>query len=567
MKKIISDLVYKTFLELYELEIDGFENIIEIPPGMEMGDFSLPCFEFAKHLKKNPKLITEDIKERLLINDVNGFFDKLQCVNGYLNIFVNRVFYINSVLGSAYLKSYGASEIGKGKNICMDYSSPNIAKNFHVGHLRTTVIGNSLYKIYSKLGYNVIRINHLGDWGTQFGKLIVAYKNWSSEKLVEEKGIEELLRVYVKFDSEAEKEPNLNDEARLWFSKMENGDQEALKIWKWFKDISLSEFERVYEMLNVEFDSYNGESFYVDKIPDVVEELKKKKLLTESEGASIINLEEYDMPPCLITKRDGSSIYHSRDIAAALYRKKTYNFEQCIYVTGVEQKLHFAQVFKVLELMGYTWAKNMHHVPYGLVSMGGEKLSTRKGNIIYAEDILKEAILRAEEMIEKKKSNIVNKEETAKIIGIGAVIYHDLFNLIIRDVKFNWNEVLNFDGITAPYIQYTFARANSILRRVELVELHDVDTKCLQDDLSYQLIKIIDIYPEIIKEAADKYEPSILARYVYNLAVAFNKFYQGCRIVDSEKTYKNARSLLTLITKNIIEDAMGLLGIACPEEM
>lgn len=567
MKKIISDLVYKTFFELYKLEIDHFEKIIEIPPEKDMGDFSLPCFGFAKDLKKSPKVIAEAIKDRFLINNGTEIIDRLQCINGYLNIFVNRVFYVNHVIVNACVKGYASSKMGEGKTICMDYSSPNIAKNFHVGHLRTTVIGNSLYKIFSKLGYKVIRINHLGDWGTQFGKLIVAYKNWSSEELVKKDGIEELLRIYVKFDNQAEMRPELEDEARLWFSKMENGDQEALKIWKWFKDISLIEFERVYKMLNVEFDSYNGESFYMDKIPILVEELKQKNLLIESKGANIISLDEYDMAPCLITKQDGSSIYHSRDIAAALYRKKTYDFEQCIYVTGMEQKLHFAQVFKALQLMGYNWAKNMHHVPYGLVSMGGEKLSTRKGNVIYAEDILKEAIQRAEGMIEKRNSNIDNKEEVAKKIGIGAVIYHDLYNLIIKDVKFDWNEVLNFDGMTAPYIQYTFARANSILKKINSIELHDVDSTCLQDDLSYELIKIIDIYPEIIKEAAAKYEPSIIARYVYNLAVAFNKFYQDCRIVDAEKTYKNARSILTLIAKNTIEDAMGLLGILCPEEM
>ncbi|NLZ81443.1 MAG: arginine--tRNA ligase, partial [Clostridiales bacterium] len=502
--------------EKYNIHMSEIEKYIEIPPESSFGDFSLPCFVLAKELKINPKLIAEELQRKIMEDETIIWLDQVKTVGGYLNLFIDRSFYVKRVINKPLDDNYGNSDIGEGKTICMDYSSPNIAKIFHVGHLRTTIIGNSLYKIFSKAGYHVVRINHLGDWGTQFGKLIVAYKLWSDEKLVEEKGIEELLRIYIKFNKEAENDPEMIDSARLWFVKMEQGNSEALAIWKWFKEISLKEFERVYRILNVKFDSYNGESFYMDKIPALVKELCEKELLQESEGANIINLDEYGMPPCLITKKDGSSIYHSRDIAAALYRKKTYDFEQCLYVTGMEQKLHFMQVFKVLELMGYSWAKECHHIPYGLVSMSGEKLSTRKGNIVYAEDILKEAISRASRAIEEKNPELPNKEDVAEKVGVGAVIFHDLTNQLIREVQFDWEAVLNFDGMTAPYIQYTFARANSILRKIGQVE-SNIDAQLLTDDASYGLIKHISNYNEAMKEAVLKYEPCIIARYVYNL--------------------------------------------------
>ncbi|SHL73346.1 arginyl-tRNA synthetase [Anaerocolumna jejuensis DSM 15929] len=635
MKEIIGELLEKEINKLYGVSLEGVRKIIEIPADGKMGDFSLPCFQLAKQLKKNPKLIAEELKERLsedigsegkeceskenkgkecegkeseskqskgkdnegkdnedkeskrkeneskdrdsIDKESKGqenkdketeYISKVEAVNGYLNIFMNREIFIGKILREASGKEYGSADTGKGKTICMDYSSPNIAKNFHVGHLRTTIIGNSLYKLYSKLGYSVVRINHLGDWGTQFGKQIVAYKNWSSKEQVEEGGIAELLRVYIIFDREAEKNPALQEEARAWFAKMEQGDEEALILWKWFKEISLKEFERVYKLLNIEFDSYCGESFYMDKVPALVEELKEKRLLEESDGAGIIKLDDYHMPPCLITKKDGSSIYHSRDIAAALYRKETYDFSQCLYITGAEQKLHFAQIFKALEVMGYEWAEYMHHIPYGLVSMGGEKLSTRKGNVIYAEDILKEAVSLALTAIEEKNPNITEKEETAKKIGIGAVIYHDLANQLIKDVSFRWEEVLNFDGMSAPYIQYTYARAGSILRKIgREIEEQKVNTEYLKDDTSYELVKLVGQYPEVVREAAEKYEPSILARYAYSLAVQFNKFYQECRILTAEAGYQEARAFLCKVVQKTIKDAMSLLGIECPEEM
>ena len=563
MKKVLSNMITKYLEGFTENEI---ELLLQIPPETNMGDYSLPCFSFAKRLKKSPMIIANQLKFDLE-NDLDiSVISEIQNINGYLNIHLNKSNYIKFILDNTH--NLDLSCIGANKVICMDYSSPNIAKNFHVGHLRTTVIGNSLYKIYSKLGYNVIRINHLGDWGTQFGKLIVAYKNWSSKEQVENGGIEELLRIYVLFNDKAETNPILNDEARLWFSKMEQGDDEALSIWKWFKVISLKEYERVYKLLRIEFDYYLGESFYVDKVPDLVAELKEKGILEESQGANIVNLEAFNMPPCLITKSDGSTIYHSRDIAAVLYRKNEYNFEKCLYVTGLEQKLHFTQVFKAIELMGYDWAEDLVHIPFGLVSLEGEKLSTRTGNIIYAEDILHEAVQRSSQLIEQKNPNLNNKDQTAEMVGVGAVIFHDLYNQRIKDVHFSWDEVLNFDGTTGPYVQYTYARAKSILRKGNIDKINlNINTDLLIDESSYNLAKEIASYPDKVKESAARYEPSVVARYVCRLATIFNKFYQDCNILNAEKNVREARLVLVFLTQKIIKDAMDLLGIQCPEEM
>ncbi len=564
MKEILCDLVAKYLNGFTKDEIISF---LEVTSNPDMGDFSLPCFTMAKKLKKSPIRIAEELKLSIMQDEETSVISELKVVNGYLNFFINRELYIHKVINLAMENDYGVSDEGKGKVIAMDYSSPNIAKNFHVGHLRTTIIGNSLYKIYDKLGYQVIRINHLGDWGTQFGKLIVAYKNWSSKEQVQEKGIEELLRIYMLFSAKAEKNPELNEEARAWFARMEQGDEEALSIWKWFNDISMIEFQRIYKMLGVEFDYYTGESFYMKEVPVLVEKLKEKKLLEESEGANIINLKDYNMPPCLITKKDGSSIYHSRDIAAVLYRKQQYKFDKCIYVTGTEQNLHFAQVFKVVELMGYEWHQELMHVPYGLVSLKGAKLSTRNGNIIYAEDMLNEAIERSTTIIEQKNPLLKDKESVAKKVGIGAVIFHDLYNQRIKNVDFSWEDILNFDGATGPYVQYTYARSKSILRKVGNAINIDINAKLLSDEASYNLIKNIALYPEKIKEAAKRYEPFIISRYMINLSSAFNKFYQECNIMNVNKELQEARLLLVELTGKIIKEGMGLLGIECPEEM
>ena len=547
---------------------EEFMGLLEIPPEEKMGDYALPCFALAKKMHKNPALIAQDLMNLLDAQKEKLGIDKVQNVGAYCNIYLDRALYASKCLQGLKEDNLGVSQIGKGKTVCMDYSSPNIAKNFHVGHLRTTVIGNSLYKIYEKLGYQVVRINHLGDWGTQFGKLIVAYKLWSSPAQVEAGGIEELLHIYVKFNEEAEHDPKLMEEAREWFVKMEQNDPEAIEIWKWFKEISMVEFERVYDLLGMSFDSYLGESFYRDQVPALVEELEEKRLLVESQGAKVIDLSEYNMPPCLITKSDGGSIYHSRDIAAVLYRKKTYNFDKCLYVTGLEQSLHFKQVFKAIEVMGYDWADGLIHIPYGLVSLDGAKLSTRSGNIIYAEDILKESIERASAAIQEKNPELKDKEDTAKKVGVGAIIFHDLFNQRIKNVDFSWKDVLSFEGTTGPYAQYTYARAKSILRKAaDMTGETEIDYHVLTDDVTYSLLKVLSGYEEAVLNAAEKYEPSIVARYVIALAAAFNKFYHECPILQAEEKTKQARLSVTNFVQQVLKDACGLLGMECPEEM
>ena len=561
MKNQIVNLLSQNIEVLTSEEIS---QLIEIPPKPEMGDFAFPCFRLAKSYHKAPPMIAQDLKES--IGD-QAFLSEIKVVGGYLNFYVDKAQYAQQIIDKYNnATDYGCSDQGKDKTICIDYSSPNVAKNFHVGHLRTTIIGNSLYKIFSKLGYKVVRINHLGDWGTQFGKLIVAYEKWGSREAVEEKGIEELMDIYVKFHEEAEKDDSLNDEARAWFLKMEQGNEEALEIWQWFRDISLKEFMRVYNILGMEFDSFAGESFYRDKTADVIKRLTDDGLLKESQGAMIVPLDEYDMPPCIVAKKDGSSIYATRDLAAILYRKATYNFDRCLYVTGLEQKLHFAQVFKVIELMGNDYAKNLVHIPYGLVSLKSGKISSRKGNVIFAEDLLRESINKTTSIIEEKNPDIPDKEEVAKQVGIGAIIFNDLYNQRIKDVIFDWNKLLNFDGETGPYVQYTYARASSVLRKIGEVP-DTIDYTLLTDEASIGLLKEIERYPQVIKDAAERYEPSVIARYSIDLAHAFNKFYHECQINVEDETTKYTRTNVVKIARYIIKDALSLLGIQCPEQM
>ena len=561
MKNQIVNLLSQNIEVLTSEEIS---QLIEIPPKPEMGDFAFPCFRLAKSYHKAPPIIAQDLKESI---GNQAFLSEIKVVGGYLNFYVDKAQYAQQIIDKYNnATDYGCSDQGKDKTICIDYSSPNVAKNFHVGHLRTTIIGNSLYKIFSKLGYKVVRINHLGDWGTQFGKLIVAYKKWGSREAVEEKGIEELMDIYVKFHEEAEKDDSLNDEARAWFLKMEQGNEEALEIWQWFRDISLKEFMRVYNILGMEFDSFAGESFYRDKTADVIKRLTDDGLLKESQGAMIVPLDEYDMPPCIVAKKDGSSIYATRDLAAILYRKATYNFDRCLYVTGLEQKLHFAQVFKVIELMGNDYAKNLVHIPYGLVSLQSGKISSRKGNVIFAEDLLRESINKTTSIIEEKNPDIPDKEEVAKQVGIGAIIFNDLYNQRIKDVIFDWNKLLNFDGETGPYVQYTYARASSVLRKIGEVP-DTIDYTLLTDEASIGLLKEIERYPQVIKDAAERYEPSVIARYSIDLAHAFNKFYHECQINVEDETTKYTRTNVVKIARYIIKDALSLLGIQCPEQM
>ena len=546
------------------LSSEEISQLIEIPPKPEMGDFAFPCFRLAKSYHKAPPLIAQELKEAI---GEQSFLSEIKVVGGYLNFYVDKAQYAKQIIDKYYsCEDYGKSSEGNGKTVCIDYSSPNVAKNFHVGHVRTTIIGNSLNKIYSKLGYKVVRINHLGDWGTQFGKLIVAYKKWGSKEAVEQNGIQELMDIYVKFHEEAEKDDSLNDEARAWFAKMEQGDEEALSIWQWFRDISLKEFMRVYEILGIEFDSYAGESFYRDKTANVVKILTDAGLLVESQGAMVVPLDEYDMPPCIVAKKDGSSIYATRDLAAILYRKETYDFDRCLYVTGLEQKLHFAQVFKVIELMGNDYASRLVHIPYGLVSLKSGKISSRKGNVIFAEDLLRESINKTTSIIEEKNPEIPDKEEVARQVGIGAIIFNDLYNQRIKDVVFDWEKLLNFDGETGPYVQYTYARASSVLRKTgELPNI--IDYSILTDEASMGLLKEIERYPEVIKEAADRYEPSVVARYSIDMAHAFNKFYHECQINVEDENVKCTRTNIVKIARFIIKDALSLLGIDCPEQM
>lgn len=561
MKNKIIDLLDQ---KIQELDREKIADILEIPPKEDMGDFAFPCFQLAKVFRKAPNAIAQEIAESIPETEA---VTKVTAMGPYVNFFMNKEEYAKEVIAKIG-NDYGSSDIGKGKTICIDYSSPNVAKNFHVGHLRTTIIGNSLYHIFDKLGYHVERINHLGDWGTQFGKLIVAYKKWGSKEAVEKNGIPELLKIYVKFHEEAEKDDTLNDQARQWFAKMEQGDEEALEIWEWFKNISMIEYKRIYGILNMEFDHYTGESFYRDKTASVVNELTDKNLLQESQGAMIVDLDDYDMAPCLVTKKDGSSIYATRDLAAIFYRKKEYNFDKCIYVTGLEQKLHFAQVFKVVELMGYEWAKDqLIHVPYGLVSLEGGKLSTRSGNIVYAEDILKESVSKIKEIIEDKNPDLEDKEDVAHKVGIGAIIFNDLYNQRIKDVTFTWEKIHSFDGETGPYVQYTYARAASVLRKTGISHVDEIDASLIADEYSISLLKELERFPEVVKVAADRLEPSVISRYVMSVAQSFNRFYHENQCNVEDQKLKEARVKLVIIAKQVIKDALELLGIQCPEQM
>ncbi len=551
-----------------DIDVNEVISAIEIPPNSEMGDYAYPCFKLAKVFRKAPPMIANELAEKIEKKD---FIKEIKVVGAYINFFTEKSVYIKEVLGAVFEnnENYGKSTEGNGKTIVIDYSSPNIAKPFHVGHLRSTVIGNAIYKIYECLGYNCEGVNHLGDWGTQFGKLIVAYKKWGSKEAVEKDGIQELMRIYVKFHDEAEKEPALDDEARLWFVKMQDGDEEALTLWKWFYDISIKEFERVYDMLGVKFDAYTGESFYNDKMDAVVQELKDKKLLTESEGAMIVDLEDEKMPPCLIIRKDGGTLYATRDITAALYRKKTYNFDKCVYLTALDQNLHFAQWFKVIEKMGYDWSKDLVHVPFGLVSLDTGKLSTRHGNVVLMEELLNQAVNETTKIIEEKNPDLPNKEEVAKQVGIGAVIFNDLYNNRIKDVVFSWSRMLNFDGETGPYVQYTHARACSLIKKVcENGEIDkNIDFSLLSDDASVEVCKLIEMYPAKIKDAAAKFEPSIVTRHLVDIAQAFNKFYHDNPIMNSEDEVKKARIALVYAVKTVITSGLKLLGINAPEQM
>lgn len=543
------------------------ESAIEIPANSEMGDFAFPCFKLAKVMRKAPNMIAQELAEKIEKAD---FISEIKVVNAYINFYISKEIYVKEIMEEILeqKENFGKCNIGNGRNVVIDYSSPNIAKPFHVGHLRSTVIGNALYNIFNAIGYNSVGINHLGDWGTQFGKLIVAYKKWGDKETVERDDIKELSRIYVKFHEEAEKDDSLNDEARAWLVKMQEGDEEALGLWKWFCDLSMKEFNRIYNRLGIKFDSYAGESFYNDKMQAVVDEIREKNLLVESQGAQIVDLEKYNMPPCLILRSDGGTLYPTRDISAAIYRKKTYDFDKCLYITALDQNLHFAQWFKVIELMGYDWAKDLVHIPFGLVSLGDGKLSTRRGHVVLMEDILNSAVEKTLGIIEEKNPNLENKQKVSEEVGIGAVIFNDLYNSRIKNVVFDLERMLSFEGETGPYVQYTHARACSILKK-ENVEGIDfkVDYSKITDEASINVCKLLAQYGEKLIDAANKYEPYIVTRHLVDICQAFNKFYNENNIKSSEGDLKNARIAIVYAVKTVIASGLKLLGINAPEQM
>ena len=552
------------------LEKDEIMSMIETPADIKMGDYAFPCFKLAKLLRKAPPVIAKSIAEA--IGD-DPMFEKVESVNAYVNMFVSKEDFAREVVSEAIEKGddYGRSSIGGGKKVIVEYSSPNIAKPFHIGHIRSTVIGNSIYKIYDFLGYDTMRINHLGDYGTQFGKMICAYRRWGNKEDVIKEPIKSLLSYYTKFHVEAEKDPALEDEARAIFAKLEKGEPEEVELWQWFRDESLKEFNRVYDMLGITFDSYNGESFYSDKMPRFVQELKDKCLLVEDAGAQIVKLDEYDLPPALITKSDGSTLYITRDIAAAVYRKETYDFYKNIYVVASQQNLHFQQWIKVIELLGYDWAKDCVHVPFGLVSMEEGTMSTRQGRVIFLEDVLNRAVEQTRQIIKEKNVNTENIDETAKEVGIGAVVFNELSNYRIKDYVFSWDKVLNFEGETGPYVQYTHARACSILRNAgdDAVAKAKAgfDAKYITSESAHRLMSLIYELPEVIVESGEKYEPSIVTRHIVDISQAFNKFYHDEHILVDNEDEKIAKIALVLAAKTAIKNGLGLLGMKAPEKM
>ena len=552
-----------------DMEAEEVCSMIEVPSDEKMGDFAFPCFKLAKVFRKAPPLIAQEIAEKISAEEM---FEKVKPVNAYLNMFVSREEMTKDVVSEALAKGekFAHSDIGAGKKVIVEYSSPNIAKPFHIGHLRSTVIGNSIYKIYDALGYDTVRINHLGDYGTQFGKMIVAYRKWGNEEDVRRDPIKTLLSYYTKFHVEAEKDPDLDQEARDTFARLEKGEPEEKALWQWFRDESLKEFTEVYDMLGIEFDSYAGESFYSDKMQRVLDELNEKGLMKESQGANVVDLEEYDLGTALITKSDGSTLYITRDIAAAIYRKETYDFYRNIYVVASQQNLHFAQWFKIVELLGYEWAKDCIHVPFGLVSLEEGTMSTREGRVVFLKDVLDQAVEKTREIIIEKNVNTDNIDETAAIVGIGAVIFQELSNGRIKDYVFKWDRVLNFDGETGPYVQYTHARAASVLRKAgeDAAKISaDVDYTKIRGEVAYSLVKLLHAMPDVVIEAGERCEPSILTRHIIDIAQAFNKFYHDEQILVDDEAEKMAKLALVASARQAIENGLAMLGIKAPERM
>lgn len=554
------------------LEKEEIRSMIETPADSKMGDYAFPCFKLAKILRKAPPMIAKGIAEAI---GEDSMFEKVEQVNAYVNMFLKKDAFAKEVVSEVVAAGddYGKCSLGEGKTVIVEYSSPNIAKPFHIGHIRSTVIGASIAKIYDNLGFKVVRINHLGDYGTQFGKMIVAYRRWGNKQDVIDAPIKTLLSYYTKFHVEAENDPTLEDEARATFTKLENGEPEEQALWQWFRDESLKEFSRVYDMLGITYDSYAGESFYSDKMPRFVKELEEKGLLEEDNGAQLVRLDDYGLTPALITKSDGSTLYITRDIAAAVYRKETYDFYKNIYVVASQQNLHFQQWIQILELMGYDWARSCIHVPFGLVSLEDGTMSTREGRVVFLEDVLNGAVDKTREIIKEKNpdADAETVEDIAKAVGIGAVVFNELSNYRIKDYVFSWEHVLNFEGETGPYVQYTHARACSILRNagddVVAKAKAGFDAKYLTGESAHELSKLLYELPEVIVEAGEKYEPSIVTRHIVDIAQAFNKFYHDEHILVDNEDEKIAKVAMVLAAKSAIRNGLDLLCMKAPEKM
>ncbi len=559
-KQIIASELAKV---IDSLDQDAILNLLEQPKSSDLGDIAFPAFSLAKVERKAPQAIAADIVEKI----DTTHFDKVVATGPYVNFFLNKAEISGQVIKEVVKEGadYGQQNEGKGENVTIDLSSPNIAKPFSVGHLRSTVIGDALSNIFRKIGYNTIKINHLGDWGKQFGLLMVAYKKWGSKEAVEANPIDELLQLYVRINAEIENDPALDDEGRLWFKKLEDGDPEATELWQWFRDESLVEFNRIYELLGVEFDSLNGEAFYNDKMDEGIKILEEKGLLEESKGASIVNLDDVNLPPAMIKKSDGATLYITRDIATAMYRARTYNFVKSIYVVGQEQSNHFRQLKAVLKKMGFDWSDDMTHVDFGLVTKNRQKLSTRKGNIILLEPTLQEAISRAKSQIEDKNPELENKEAVAHAVGVGAVKFYDLKTDRRNGYDFDLEAMVSFEGETGPYIQYAYARIQSILRKADFTPDANADYR-LNDAESWEIIKLLQDFSRVVKRAADNYEPSLIAKYAISLAQAFNKYYAHTRILD-ESPERDSRLALSYSTAVVLKESLRLLGVDAPEKM
>ncbi len=540
-------------------------TLLEYPPDSAMGDLAFPCFRLSRVLRAAPPRIAAALAEAI----AGETFTRVEAVGGYLNFFADTAAFTERLLHdiAAEGEDYGSPRIGEGRTVVLDYSSPNVAKPFHIGHLGTTVIGHSLKLLHEFAGYKCIGINHLGDWGTQFGKLIVAYRRWGDRAEIEAREIDELVRLYVKFHAEAEADPSLEDEARAEFKKLEMHDEENLALWRWFIEISLREYQKTYRMLGIEFDSYNGESFYTDKMPAEIEKIREAGILTLDDGASVVNLEEWKMPPCLILKRDGSTLYPTRDIAAAAYRRRTYDFDKCIYVTSAGQSLHFAQWFKVVELMGYDWADRLVHVPYGTVSLGGAKLATRTGNVVLLKDLFAEAVDKVRAITREKNPAAAEDEAVVEAVGVGAVIFYYLSGSRIHDINFSLSDALSFEGNTGPYAQYTYARTCSLLEKASGVPAYQrTETPLTEEERT--LTRTLALFPERVREALDNYEPSVITRYILDLCAAFNRFYHECHILSAKDlTVRGNRIATVAAVRTVLGRALRLICLKTPEKI